>query len=86
MTAAVATEAATARCGNRRTTRPRAAGLRRDNSTLRLRITLRRGERATHATYCVIALVMWSGLPLESLISFAQTFSISETTFFGIGT
>jgi hypothetical protein len=40
----------------------------------------------THGTYCAIALLTWSGLPLESLISLAQTFSISSTTFFGIGT
>ena len=33
-----------------------------------------------------IALLTWSGLPLESLISLAQTFSISSTTFFGIVT
>jgi hypothetical protein len=45
-----------------------------------------RGPAGIHRTYCAIALVMLSGLPLESLISFAQTFSISETTFFGIGT
>ena len=48
-------------------------------------IALRR-PAGTHGTYCAIALVMLSGLPLEFLISFAQTFSISETTFFGIGT
>jgi hypothetical protein len=45
-----------------------------------------RGPAGTHGTYCAIALLTWSGLPLESLISLAQTFSISSTTFFGIGT
>ena len=43
-------------------------------------------RRGTHGTYCAIALVMLSGSLLEPLISFTQTFSISETIFFGIGT
>jgi hypothetical protein len=46
----------------------------------------RRPHGGPHGAYCAVALLTWSGLPLKSLISLAQTFSISATTFFGIGT
>ena len=45
-----------------------------------------KARRSPQGAYCAIALAAKSGLPLGPLSSLAQTFSISTTTFFGIGT